>query len=99
MRVSRGRGRRVPAALKERATTYARRRREGGASFAELAKETGLSQETLRRWCLKTPRTALVPVRVVSDAACGSVVVVSPNGYRLEGLDVGEAVAVLRALS
>ena len=98
-RVGRGRGKRVPGELRERVTAYARKRRQGGASLAQLAQETGLSQETLRRWCSEAAGTALVPVHVVADAASRPVVVVSPSGYRLEGLELDEAVAVLRALS
>ena len=46
----RGRGVRIPAALKPRAAAYARRRRRQGASLRDLSDELSLSGETIRRW-------------------------------------------------
>ena len=103
-RLERGRGRRYPAALRERIDAYVARRREQGASWAALGDELDVPWETLRRWS-RTPRASvMVPVEVVAPTvgSVGSddvVAVVSPSGWRLEGLDVRDAVAVLRALS
>ena len=42
---------------------------------------------------------SLVPVEVVEDDADSvGIAIVSPSGFRLEGLDVVSATAVLRAL-
>lgn len=101
-RLERGRGRRYPCALRERIVRYARSRRAEGHSWARIGEELSMPWETLRRWSrVGESSKAMVPVEVVPAAvvAEGGVAVVSPTGWRLEGLDVREAVAVLRALS
>ena len=65
-----------------------------------VAEEIGVAFETLRRWCgaaRKAPR-AMVPVRVVTEPAARTVSVCSAAGFRVDGLTVAEAIAVLRAL-
>jgi transposase-like protein len=96
-----GRGKRYPRELKARIIEFARARREDGTSWAQIAEDLGIAFETVRRWCLAaepaTPRS-MVPVRVVADGADRTVTIGSPAGYRIEGLTLREAVAVLRAL-
>ena len=101
-RLDRGRGRRYPAALRERIECYVSARRNFGLSWDSLSEELGVPAKTLIRWLSDADReaTALVPVEVVDAVAeARTVAVVSPSGWRLEGLDVAEAVAVLRAQS
>jgi hypothetical protein len=101
LRVERGRGKRVPAALRARATAWIRRQRSGGASVREIADASSLSYETVRRWAeLAAPtRTALVPVTVRPEPDSGDrLVLVSPSGYRVEGLNAEQVVAILREL-
>lgn len=101
-RLERGRGRRYPAALRERIARYARSRHDEGASWATIGEELSVPWETLRRWSRGArSSTAMVPVEVVQPtvAAEAGVAIVSPTGWRLEGLEVRKAVAVLRALS
>ena len=95
-----GRGKRYPWELKARITEFAQERRGEGASWAQIAEDVGIAFETLRRWCIATGATsrAMVPVHVVSDEAERSVSIVSPTGYRIEGISLRDAVAVLRAL-
>jgi hypothetical protein len=79
---------------------YARRRRAEGAGLREIAAETGVSQESVRRFAatLDEHREAeIVPVRVVAES--GGFVLVTPAGYRLEGLDVETAALLLRRLA
>lgn len=98
----RGRGSRVPAGLRGDVVAYARERQADGASLKQIARETGITRETIRNW-LRVPERktrALVPVAVVPDVVeRGAVVVVSPRGYRVEGLDVTGAAALLRMLA
>ena len=64
--------------------------------------------ETVRRWSMSTSTSsaALVPVTVVEEpSACGAMLVsargatlVSPTGYRVEGLELRDLAALLRAL-
>jgi hypothetical protein len=72
-----------------------------------MAKELGVDFETLRRWVRNAegepqpagPRSELVAVQVVDERATRSVSVISPGGFRVDGLSLAEAVAMLRALS
>ncbi len=103
----RGPGRRVPRLLRERVLVATRQRRAGGASVATLAEALGLSVETLRRW-LGTdvegqPRAGHprpMPVAVIGDAAQsrGALSLVTPSGFRVEGLSVETAAELLARL-
>lgn len=91
------RGRCVPAALKRRAGAWLAEQRRNGRSVAELAGELGLAVGTVLRWSAGGGR-ALVPVRVVPEETRQAVAVVSPSGFRIEGLSLLEAARVLREL-
>lgn len=103
----RGRGKRFPEALKRRAIVWAleQRRADSTMTWEQLGEQISLGGETLRRWCVAgrkgdqatKPVRSLVPVRV-SDSATRAVSVISPGGYRVEGLTLPEAAAVLRAV-
>lgn len=100
-RHARGREFRYAKELKARVVAHAEQRRRAGATWAALSSELGLHLATLRRWCgsRSAPRAiALRPVEVVADSASRSVTVVSPSGFRVEGLVLESAVAMLRAL-
>lgn len=97
-----GRGKRYPAELKRRVTAYALHERDVGATYDAIAETLGLAFETVRRWCVAVTGTderapMLVPVEVVAEPR-SAVAIISPSGYRLEGLEPAEAVAALRAL-
>jgi hypothetical protein len=101
--VERGRGKRVASEVKQRVARYGRARREAGAGYREIARELGLSVETARRWCStaeasgsRPSRGRMVRVEVVPER--GRAAVVSPSGYRVEGLTLEEVAALLRAL-
>jgi hypothetical protein len=97
----RGRGARVPEGLREEIGAYARGRLEEGAGLREVAAETGVSPESVRRWAGSTPDehrdVELLPVQVIGEAE--SIVLVAPGGYRIEGLDIAGAAALLRRLA
>ncbi len=103
--LERGRGKRVPAALKQRVARYARARHAAGVGYRELGEQLGLSPETTRRWCAAADRgrkrasakRGLVAVELVPGH--GRAVLVSPGGYRVEGLDLQQLATLLRALS
>ena len=100
-----GRGKRYPIELKAKLVAYAKQRRAAGADFATIGEELGLRHKTVRQWCSEAERgsalaavpTRAVPVEVVAEGR-SSLAIVSPSGFRLEGLDMAEAVAALRAL-
>lgn len=87
--------------LREAVTTYVRREREKGVTLEELAASIGLSMNTLARAArnggARPAGPALVPVRLKSEAARrGGPIVVTPTGYRVEGLSLSEAAELLR---
>ena len=93
-----------------RATAYARRRKAEGATASSIADELGVSQPTVGHWLAGGRSGALVvagriPTRserlrevVVDERRVSALRIVSPAGYRLEGLSLEEAAMVLRAL-
>ena len=103
-RGERGRGKRYSTELRGRVTAWAQGRRQAGVSWVDIAQELGVGLDTVRRWCVsKKPSVvasrSLLPVRVVeSSAASAKLVLVSPNGFRVEGLTLTEAASLLRAL-
>lgn len=91
-----------PVDLKQRTAKWLTEQRASGATVAELAEALGLAQGTALRWSnqYKASGTrSLVQVEVVPEhAADGGYVVVSPSGFRIEGLSFAEAAALLKAL-
>ena len=98
----RGRTSRIPDAVRAEVLAYARRARAAGRSWAGIAHAVGLSAGALKNWSQTPPAPPrLVPVGVAApapDTPGAALVVVSPGGYRVEGLDLATATALLRAL-
>jgi len=94
-RIGTRRGRCVPRALKARATAWIREQRAKGRRVAELAAELGVAAGTILRWSDGGVQ-AIVPVRVVPDESPSRVAVVSPSGFRIEGLALADAVRILQ---
>jgi transposase len=100
-RGERGVGKRYAPELRRRVTAWAESRHRDGATWEAIAAELGIALNTVRRWCddVEASSRSLVPVRIqVPAAAARTVTVVSPGGYRVEGLSVTEAAAMLRVL-
>jgi len=99
-RIETGRGKRYPAELRSRVVAWARKQHAAGTSWEEIKRELGQQFDTVRRWCVDAGETkALVPVRVVETRAPSrSLSVVSPTGFRIDGLSPTEAAALLREL-
>jgi hypothetical protein len=102
-RGERGRGKRYSGELRRRVREWALGRRQDGVSWTDLSSELGLGQDTVRRWCVEPSARkggrSLLPVKVVQQPAeSGRVAVVSPNGFRIEGLTLAEAATLFRAL-
>jgi transposase len=75
-----------------------------GGSRRQAASELGVSEATLARWLRGVEAAAggeLCEVVVASPrlAAAAGVVVISPSGWRVEGLGVREAAELLAALA
>ena len=94
------RGSRYPAELRAAAATFARSLVAAGGSIGQVAQDLGVPPVTLRRWMLATATAGFRPVEVEISGrpAVGSAVVITPDGYRVEGLDVEGACTLLRSL-
>lgn len=94
------RSQKYPGELRRRVVAFARMRQGSGMSTRAIARELGMRFETLRRWLGEAePKSAsaLLPVRVTAPAVRSrSVTVVTPDGWRIEGLDAHDALALLR---
>jgi hypothetical protein len=99
-RVATGRGKRYPTELRQRVVAWATRRHAQGASWQTIKAELGQRFDTVRRWCLSAGSSrALARVRVVAERAEPRLVsVVSPAGFRIDGVTMAEAAALLREL-
>jgi hypothetical protein len=87
--------------LKQRAAAWIIKRRAEGAFVSDIASELGLAPGTVLKWSAQSKSArSLVPVEVVDERITARTVsVVSPSGFRVEGLSLLEAAALLRALA
>ena len=89
---------RCPVGLRAEAIEYAKDRRSRGDGVAKIAGELGVSESGLLRWLRSTGAGFReVRIRPESSSAAG-LVLVTPRGYRLEGLSESLAVRLLREL-
>ena len=94
-----GRGRRFAPELPRQISSVGRRLRSEGASWSGIGAALGLPPATVRRLC-DGETAGFVRVEVVDDAvAAGGLVVVTPGGLRVEGLDVNSAATLIRQLT
>jgi len=94
---------RVPREVRDEVCRYAVRRREKGAPWAAIARETGLDVRKLQRWNTRARRTSSVPVLrpvevLPAPEPATALTVVAPNGVRVEGLALEQAAELLRLL-
>lgn len=98
----RGRGKVYEPTLRLRITDWARRAIARGMSVPAAASALPVHPETLHAWLASAPATttALVPVQVIAETpeSHGGLRVVSPAGFRVEGLALDEVAALLRVL-
>ena len=96
---------RCPAGLKSRIVSYARVCRERGEPLGDISGRLGLVESTLARW-LRVDRKELtagfrsVSIVAAQDDGHGqnaeSLRLVTPGGYRVEGLDAQTLAFLLR---
>ena len=95
---------RLPREVREEVCCYAARRREQGAPWAVIARETGLDVRKLQRWQSRARRSASVPVLrpvevLPAPEPAPVLTVVAPSGFRIEGLGLEQAAQLLRLLA
>lgn len=98
----RGRGVRYPQAVRQEAVAFAQEALASGASLPGIAATLGIGEMTLSRW-LEPARVGLREVEILgaessARPSAGSVVLVSPSGFRVEGLELPQVAELLRAL-
>lgn len=88
-----------PPAVRARVRTYIAARRAAGGTPTAIATELGLSRQSVMGWTVGAASAPVfVPVEVVLEphsAAPPALVLVSPRGYRVEGLDAASIGALL----
>jgi transposase len=100
----RGRTTRIPDDVRAVVLGYVERERSRGRSRQEVADELGLSSSVLVRWAKggRRRRGKIVPIRLLATPSvspeAATIRIVSPSGYRIEGLSVRDAVEVIRAI-
>jgi hypothetical protein len=97
----RGKTTAIPDEVREVLVAYAQTQRERGKSWAVIAEALGVSSSGLIRWSRRRTRCAgalPVQLRVEEPSDRTTVALVSPAGYRIEGLGASEALAALREL-
>lgn len=99
-----GRGKRYPESLRRLAVGFATRAQAAGWSGRRIAQRLGVTWPTLERWCAQPATESdgeMLEVVVRDDvpsSASPRAVLVTPEGYRIEGLEQAELVELLRAL-
>ncbi|MGH2608134.1 MAG: hypothetical protein ACRDHF_03510 [Tepidiformaceae bacterium] len=78
----------------------ARKRRGAGVAIAAVARELGVRPRALRIWLESParPRLRRVAIATAPVAAIDRAVLITPQGFRVEGLGAADLVALLRAL-
>ena len=95
-----GPGKRVSAELKRIAVEYARRALDRGDDLDAVAGRLGVLPVTLERWLDEAPveptlREVVIRDEVAGGAASGCVTLVTPEGFRIEGLGASDLPALL----
>lgn len=100
----RGRGRAYPERLRKRMIAYVETRRAEGAATRLAGDEIGMDWRTLLRWapCAMSAGFEQVVVQeqeaAAASAAAARLVVHTPSGLRIEGLDLGALAELVRKL-
>ena len=99
---ARGRGRRPRRTHEQRAALIAQIRtmRAQGMTYRAIALDLGLNPQTVYSWRdeLGGDAPGFQAVAVTITRPTTAPVVVTPQGYRIEGLDLGSMAQLLRAL-
>lgn len=89
---------------------YVAAARKEKRAWRQICEDVGLSESVLRRWSaadVGDERVSLVPVKVIADATSGvddevrqrrsdgAITLLTPGGYRIEGLGVEQLATLL----
>jgi len=103
-----GRGRSYPPALRQRLMAWAEAAERAGMSLPQIGTALGMPQHRFQYWRERAQRElqpvepkAIVRVDVIADPPApvlDELTVVSPGGFRIEGLTMAQTIELLRAL-
>lgn len=98
-----GPGKRVSAELKGIAVAYARQVLDRGDDLDVAAGRLGVLRATLNRWLEQAPteptlREVVIRDKVADGGGLGCVTLVTPEGFRIEGLQASDLPALLAQL-
>ena len=101
------RGHRYPNEFRLRTARWAKRQRDSGATQSAVESQIGIPWRPLKRWVSRLKHvedkpTSLVPVRlerVLQTAVRNELALISPSGWRLEGLTWEQAIEAMGRLS
>ena len=94
-----GRGRRFGPELRRQISGVGRQLRDEGKSWSGISAMLGLPMATVQRLCeINTPGFARVEV-LADPVIVGGLVVITPSGFRVEGLDANGAATLIRQLA
>lgn len=98
----RGRTTRIPDEVREAVVAFGLEARAVGTTWKQIGDRVGLSASVVQRWCRAasptSPWSAVTVRPEVASVASGTLVLVTPSGYRIEGLGVGDAERLLVAI-
>jgi hypothetical protein len=87
-----------PAHVRETVVGAARAWLAAGWSPNRVGRELGLAATTIRLWIEASEKPAFRPVTLSSSTMNRALCLVTPSGYRLEGLDLESAASLLERL-
>jgi len=108
-RAHEGHGRRYPTALRRAVIEHAQERLEHGATVKAVARTLDLADQTLGYWLrsadpgeasavMRAVAVRPEPAAAVAPATTSArAVVVTPQGFRIEGLELAEIVSLVRS--
>lgn len=94
-----GLARRYSRQLRLDAVAYLKRKKREGVSLERVATELGVSNWSLSRWLRESERRGeVVPVEIASSDESAELSLVTPRGYRIEGLSEERLVRLVERL-
>ena len=94
-----GRGRRFSPELRRQISGVGRRLRSEGTSWNQIGAALGLPMATVQRLC-EDEAGGFAAVEIVGNARnSAGLVLVTPSGFRVEGLDVHSVATLIRQLT
>ena len=85
---------------REFALSFAETQKASGVSRKSVSETLGISNQTLVNWMGHpgSKKSGMRPVSIENGAAKGELHIVTPSGYRVEGLTVETAASLLRSI-